>query len=268
MRKFIHKIQDLSKKAVELNQALQGLPGKAAEARQAIVMSAGELQQIRSDVQTSLNGLRATSENGLLQAMREINDATDIFEEAGYELTGMDLDLALAQRLSAQLQKFEDVPHTTLQTLLAQQTGETIKSVLSGIIKAEETAANIELTHLKLDGVIIHVGAIPIIRMCWRSDTFVEQVTAEPAQQFVSTVPSVSAAVPQSSAAYGSGSFFEQKAPSSAQTALPYAPSSAEAKPSAFTSSTHWDKKVVETSGAKVSALDRFKKMPDLSKRA
>ena len=95
MRKFITKMQDLSKKAAALQQTVQGMPAKAAELRQAVVMSAGELQQIRTDVHSTLNGLRTNTEDGLLQAMRQINDHTDTFEEAGYELTGMDLDLAL-----------------------------------------------------------------------------------------------------------------------------------------------------------------------------
>src|SRR5688572_17942497 len=99
MKNFINKVQDLGKKAAELKQAIQGAPAQAAQLREAVVMSADELHQIRSVVQANLHGLRANSEDRLLSAMREINDASLTFEEAGYELTGLDLDLSLPQRL-------------------------------------------------------------------------------------------------------------------------------------------------------------------------
>ncbi|MFN7138619.1 MAG: hypothetical protein ACK4UN_04720 [Limisphaerales bacterium] len=272
MRKFIHRVQDLSKKAGELQKTVQSMPGKAAELRQAVVMSAGELQQIRSDVQSNINGLRANSEDRLLQAMREINDHTYTFEEAGYELTGMDLDLAITQRLAVQFNRFEDVSLSTLQSLLAKQTKDVIKSILTGIIKAEETAANVELTHLKYDGVIVDIGAVPLIRMLWRSDTFVEQqdtvietVQSAPAPAVVaSAAPSGS---PVSSSPFGS--FFEPRpAPIAASSPAPVE-NSVTPSPEPIRIEVPAAKPQTAASPAettKQSALERFKKMPDLSK--
>jgi hypothetical protein len=277
MRKFIHRVKDLSQKAAEVKQQLQSMPGKAAELREAVVMSAGELQQIRSDVHANLNGLRANSEDRLLQAMREINDHTYTFEEAGYELTGMDLDLAITQRLAVHFQKFEEVSHSTLRALLSKQTRETVKAILSGIIKAEEIAANVELTHLKYDGVIVDVGAIPMIRMAWRSDTFTEQQetvieTAQPG----ATPGSSLASTPPISASPSIGSFFEQRtipisSPSATLTTQSQVSSQAADSPSAtvpLESHPAPEKpNPAHNPDWKQGALDRFKKMPDLSKR-
>jgi hypothetical protein len=166
---FITRAQALGKKAAELSQAVQTLPAKAAQIREAVTMTGGELKQLRTDVQSSLHGLRADSEDRLLSSMREINDHAALFKEAGYELFGMDLDLALNQRLAVHLEKVQDVSQATVRALLSRENSETIRSVLSGIAKAEETAANVELSQLVYGGLLIHIGALPMIRMCWRN---------------------------------------------------------------------------------------------------
>jgi hypothetical protein len=268
MRKFIHKVQELGKKAVEIQQALHSAPAKAAELREAVVMSAAELQQIRADVQANLHGLRVNSEERLLVSMREINDASLVFEEAGYELTGLDLDLSLPQKLLVHLAKFEDIPHSTLHSLVANESRITIKSILSGILKAEETAANVELTYLNLTGLVVHVGAVPLIRMCWRTEA-AEEPAASPATA-VQAAPQLAAAPAPASVAPSSpafGSFFEQRTiPTtkiSSSQPEPVAPvptltSSNEpaSQPASAPAESPWSR----------SALDRFKKMPDLSK--
>src|SRR5690606_13428173 len=115
-------------------------------------------------VQSNIHALRADNEDRVLHALREINDHALVFEEAGYELTGMDLDLALNQRLAVHLDRFDEVHQSTLRSLLSRQRVETVRSILGGIIKAEETAANVELSHLLYGGLIIHIGMVPMIR--------------------------------------------------------------------------------------------------------
>lgn len=266
MKNFIHKVQDLSKKAAELKQVIQSAPAKAAEVREALTMTAGELHQLRVDVQQSMNGLRANGEDRLLQSMREINDNTYTFEEAGYELTGMDLDLHLNHRLAVHFQKFEDVPHVKLRALINKETRETIKSILAGLLKAEESAANVEFTHLKYDGVVVHIGATPLIRMCWRSDTVrerkVETATVQQIQPSTPTAPQPSAPA--------FGSFFEQRVVSAqpgvaVQTvATSVEPVSEISQSSAQDSAPAEEKPLVSPWSS--DALSRFKKMPDLSK--
>ena len=270
MKNFLNKVHDLSKKAAEIKQAVQSAPAKAAELRQAVTMTAGELQQLRTDVQANLNGLRAHNEERLLHAMREVNDASLVFEEAGYELTGMDLDLSLNQRLAVSLTKFKDEPHAALRVLVAKESREIIKAILAGILKAEETAANVELSYLHLDGVIIHVGAIPLVRMCWRSDRAVD------VQQ---SSPTVATSVPTTPTppigASSIGSLFEHRSiPASKVTS----PSPSTTIPTPVVEATKVSESVPSLSSSRKQddpstaspwsrdALDRFKKMPNLSK--
>ena len=170
----------------------ESAPGKAAELRKALTLTAGEFQQLRADVQSNVSGLLAHDEDHLLRAMREINDRTDSFEAAGYELTGMDLDLTLSQRLAVHLQKFEEVSQSELRRLAARESSATVKSIFAGMINAEETAANVELTHLKLDGIVVHIGATPLVRICWSSDTLQDEVRAELSE----AVPAAPGAIP------------------------------------------------------------------------
>ena len=271
MKTLIQKVQALGKTAGEIKAALHSAPGKAAELRKALTMTAGEFQQLRADVQTNVTGLRAHSEDHLLQAMREINDRTEAFEEAGYELTGMDLDLTLTQRLAVHLRKFNDVSQSTLRSLAAKESSVTVKSIFAGIISAEDTAANVELTHLKFDGLMIHIGAMPLVRICWSTDTLLEEAQAMATQ--ASPMKPVAPAPAESSATLGS--YFEPKPLSIRATATTRPPepeidetieSSAVPPHSAAPVATPSKEPAASTSPWSKEALDRFKKMPSLSK--
>ncbi|MEO6033912.1 MAG: hypothetical protein ABIQ35_01525 [Verrucomicrobiota bacterium] len=262
MKNFINKVQDLGKKAAEIKQAIQSAPRKAAEIREALTMNAGELHQIRADVQANLNGLRANSPDRILRAMREVNDNTYTFEEAGYKLTGMDLDLTLNEKLAVHLQKFEDVPHVKLRALMAKESRETIKAILSGLLKAEESASNVEFTHLKYDGVVVHIGAVPLIRMCWRSDTLLqEQARAKVPESLPATPPPSSPSI---------GSFFEQRVIPASPVTAPVSqdlPVPVEPVPTVLPqTSIDFEPEKPSFSPWTSDALTRFKKMPDFSK--
>jgi hypothetical protein len=251
MKHLISKARDLGKKAAEIRQRVQELPAHAAKIREAVTMTGGELQQLRAEVQSSIHSLKADSEDRLLTTMREINDHALVFEEAGYELTGMDLDLALNQRLAIHLDKFEDVPHATVRTLHMRQTCETTRSILAAIMKAEETAANVELSHLEHVGLVIHAGALPMIRMCWRIlEPSAPETTAAAAAPASNTGPIHSTPA--------SGSMFELRPMPASPVRVVSAPvpAAAEPAPPAVEPASAWSQ----------SALDRFKKMPGTSK--
>lgn len=251
MKEFISKAQKFGKRAAELRQAVQNLPGQASKLREAVTMTGGELQQLRTDVESTIHALKTDNEERLLTTMREINDHAAVFTEAGYQLTGMDLDMAIHQRLAVHLEKFDNVSQSTLRSLQGRQNCESIKSVLAAIIKAEETAANVELTQLQHSGLIVHIGAIPMMRMLWRlEDTVVAEVPA------LSTTRGVIPATPQF------GSMFEPRA-------MPTAVRDATSAHAAAIPAAAPDVDQEKASGASawsLSALDRFKKMPGSSK--
>ena len=257
--KFVTRAQELGKKAAELSQAVHALPAKAAQIREAVTMTGGELKQLRSDVQTSLHALKAESEEHLLGSMREINDHAALFEEAGYLLNGMDLDLALQQRLTVYLEKTSGQSQAVVRGLISRSASPTIRSILSGILKAEETAANVELSRLVYSGLEVHVGAIPTVRMNWREPyepPSTEQVS--PPLRAVAPAP-VAPVAPVAPAP--SASMFELRP-------LPGGSVGVEAKAADMIASPAIAPAPLPTAPAAWSqdALARFKQMPGISK--
>jgi hypothetical protein len=257
MKKLITKAQVLGKRAAELRERVQDLPAQAAKIREAVTLTGAEFHQLRAEVQTGLHALKADTEDSLLRTMRQINEHALVFEEAGYELTGLDLDLAPHQRLAVHLDKFADVPLTDLRSLHARQTCAPVRSLLSGIMRAEESAARVELAYLQYAGLIFHAGALPMVRMRWRADAPDAGSTASSAATtFSPALPGSAAPAPEPA------SMFEERPmpPIRVQASPLPAPGSgsnvAPAVPTAPAPASAWSQ----------SALDRFKKMPALSK--
>src|SRR5678815_5261809 len=178
MKKIIHKIQDLGQKAAHVKQIIEAVPGQAAHIRESVLMTAGQLQQLRHDVQSTVTGLRADNDDRLAQALREIDGSAATFLEAGYELTGVDVEASPPQRLIVHLEKHESVPESTLRTLLSANSGrQTVYALLAALAKADALSEKVTLSHLNYRELTVHVGPTPTIRLCWRTETIHETVT-------------------------------------------------------------------------------------------
>ena len=92
MKNFIHKLQGFGQKAAHLQQVVAGAPAKAAQLRESVLLTAGQLQQMRAEVQGAVTGLSVDNEEWFTQALREISESTEIFREAGYALNGLDME--------------------------------------------------------------------------------------------------------------------------------------------------------------------------------
>jgi hypothetical protein len=271
MKKFINKIQDLGQKAAHLKQVVDAAPGKAAQIRESMLMTAGQLQQLRHDVQSTVTGLRADNDDRLAQALREIDGSAGTFLEAGYELTGVDLEASPTQRLVVHLEKVATVSESTLHSLLSANSGrQTVYALLQALAKADALSEKVTLSHLTYRELIVHVGATPTIRLGWRPETHVEEApvahAAAPGVQTTTIATAPAASSPPPLPAFSQSSFFEQRTipttshPSTTETPPVIStstPASASTPaPDAAPAGGHW----------KQSALERFKKMPDVSK--
>lgn len=268
MKRMIRRVQDLGQKASQLKQALEAAPAKAAELRESVLMTAGQFQQMRHDVQSTMTGLRVDSEDRLAQALREINGATSTLLEAGYELTGVDMDLSPVQRLVVHLEKIDHASEQTIRSLLSANSGrQTVYALLSALAKADAVSEKVRVPDFTYRELLIHLGPTPSVRLCWRTDADYEEAAPEPAT--VVAGPPPTPPLP----AFGQSSFFEPRTPVAAraepsvsatsqaasqpvESALTPAASAPEAPASTTAPEGHW----------RQSALDRFKKMPDLSK--
>lgn len=282
MKKFIHRIQDLGQKAGQLKEAVEGVPGQAARLRDAVLVTAGHLQDMRKDVQASVAGLRAENDDRIAAALNEIQAGTDEIRKAGYELGGVEMELDPVQRLMVLLDKVAEVRASELQSLLAANASRrTLHGVLSALVKAEEFAARCGLRELEYRQLRVSVGPIPSIRLIWRAEE-IETVVVPPAlpASAYSKPPTPVATQPEPAGAstpasvseaspFGKDSFFERRVSEPTVTAEDSGVESPAPRSSAELPSPTRREPVAapDRSDWSSSALDRFKKMPNLSRR-
>ena len=282
MKQFLSKVKDLSKKAVEIKAAMQLVPPKVAEIREAVAATAGQLQQLRVDVQSSVVNLKANSEDHLSRAMQEINSSLDVFLEAGFELSGMDLEISPVQRLFVHFNRLEEVHPSRLRAVIANvQHRKTTQAILTSMLQGQEMADTVQLSELtKFDfrELIVSMGPIPSVRICWRPEETAEaEKVAQPAKTIPTSAPAAQTtqpAAPQS--AFTQTSYFEKR--TSQSLSLPAATTSATPPAEAFApqpqpsrvrlpaAESSAAETTSTTTGSKQDPLARFKKMPDLSK--
>lgn len=284
MKKFIHRIQDLGQKAGQLKEAIEGVPGQATRLRDTVLVTAGQLQDLRKDVQSSVAGLRAENDDRIAAALNEIQDGAGEIRKAGYELSGVEMELDPVQRLIVLLDKVADVPASELQSLLAANANRrTLHGVLSSLVKAEEFAAQCGLRELDYRQLRVSVGPIPSIRLIWRAEEIETVVVppALPASAFstppvpVATRPepagrSAPAPIPAPEVSpFGKDSFFERRVSETTVTAENPGVESLAPRPAAELPSPTRREPVPapDRSDWSSSALDRFKQMPNLSRR-
>jgi hypothetical protein len=280
MKKFVMKIQDYGQKAAQLQQAIKNVPPKIAEIREAVAMTTGELQQLRTNVQSSVTGLIAGDTASLSLALKEINGAAEVFEQAGYALDGVDMELSPSQRLTVHLARVEDADEDLLKSLIvANQQRRTVSAILSALLRAEEMAGSMQLTGLVYQELTVQIGTIPTVRMCWRAGELVEEAAAPPplpapppalpaapAPPAPPAPPAAPTPPPQPAASgFSLGSMFERR---STQTATPVAPAVAAttAPVHAAPAATAAEKSAAPVPAGSKDALERFKKDPHYSK--
>lgn len=270
MKQFISNIKNLSQKAAEFKAAMQSVPPKVAEIREAVSATAGQLQQLKSQIEFSVNDLRAEDETHLSEVLQEIGGSEEIFAKAGFVLGGVDIELSPVQRLLVHLHRVEDVHASVLRALAAaNQHRRSMHAILSSLLQAQQMAETVELENLTYDEVIIGIGPIPSVRLCWRSETVPAPVAAALATTVATLAPApvpapaAPAPAPAAQSVFGAGSFFEKRPPVEAAPAVaPTKPVEAAVPVATVT--------VVEpeiepaASAASSDPLARFKKMPNL----
>lgn len=270
MKQFISRVQNLSRKAAEVKAAMQQVPPKVAEIREAVAATTGQLQQLKSEIQYSVADLKADHEDHLSEALQEINGSAEVFAKAGFVLTGVDLEISPVQRLLVHLAKVEDVHASVLRSLLAaNQHRRTTRAILSSLLQAKQMAETVELGELIYNEVIVGIGPIPSVRLCWRPEE-TEPAPIVPPTPIISAAPPLAASAPLAApvpqSVFGTSSFFERRetvpAPAISPTIPPVGPES----PSVAAPTIVMQQPLPATAPTPLDPLARFKKMPELSR--
>lgn len=267
MKQFISKVKDLSQKAAEIKAAMQQVPPKVAEFREVVTSTAGQLQQLKSEIQFSVADLKADQEDHLSEALQEIHNSADAFAKAGFVLDGVDLEISPVQRVLVHLLRTEEGHTSMLRSLVqANQHRRTTRAILSSLLQAKQMAETVEVGGLIYNEVIVGIGPIPSVRLCWRAEQ-PESTLSAPATPTTPVPPPLAASAPvqaQPTSMFGSGSFFERREAPPTVTASPAATAPVEVAPAISEKAAANP----ETPIAAVATdpLARFKKMPDLAK--
>jgi hypothetical protein len=279
--KLVARIQSLGRQANQLRQVVEAAPAQAARLRESVVLTVGQLHQLRSEIQSGISELRSDSGDQLLKVLGEVRDSTEVIRQTGFELAGVDLEIGLTagQRLLLLLRKLEDKPASAIRALVdAHAARPALRGVLAAIQRAVELANTVDLPGLSLGQLTIAVGPIPTIRIGWRSEC------PMPATALASTLGVASPPVLSTPSG--------MKIPTEVVAASPVVSESVLTSPTPVVSvSAHAPMPVPSVQSAAVlqvpaptppvsttaktlgaqwrtNALDRFKKMPDLSKTA
>jgi len=265
MKRFISKVQNLSQKAAEIKAAMHQVPPKVAEIREAVAATTGQLQQLKSEIQYSVADLKADHEGHLSEALQEINSSADVFAKAGFALNGVDLEISPVQRLLVHLARIEDVHASVLRSLLsANQHRRTTRAILSSLLQAKQMAETVELAELIYHEVIVGIGPIPSVRLCWRPEEVEPTLVMQTAPAIAIAPPlaaSAPLAPPQPPSVFGASSFFERR---EAKPAPGVPPATTEVTPTVTT--TVPQPKPAAEPPAPLDPLARFKKMPILTR--
>lgn len=269
MKPFISKFKNLSRKAAELKAAMQQVPPKVAEIREAVAATKGQLQQLKSEIHYSVGDLKADDEERLSTMLQEINSSEEVFAQAGFVISSVELDISPAQRLLVHLTKVEDVHPSVIRSLMSSnQKRRTIHSILSALLQARQMAATVEFNQLSYDEVVIGVGPIPSVRLRWHPEETEEEEAAPVHSKTEKSAPAP-ALTATTQSMFGPGSFFEKRPastpvnPRSTIATVPVSTSTAETEEESEVAA---DSQSSPTPATKVDPLTRFKKMPDFSK--
>lgn len=270
MKQFISRVKNLSQKAAEIKAAIQQVPPKVAEIREAVAATTGQLQQLKSEIQYSVADLKAEHEDHLSEALQEINSSAEVFEKAGFALGGVDLEISPVQRLLVHLARVEDVHASVLRALLsANQHRRTTRAILSSLLQAKQMAEAVELGDLIYNEVIVGIGPIPSVRLCWHPEE-TEPAPIIPPVPAISATPPLAASAPlpapQPQSMFGTSSFFDRRETNPAPTISPTIPPPTPESTSAAAPTIVMQQQVPPAAPAPLDPLARFKKMPELSR--
>jgi hypothetical protein len=291
MKKFLHRVQQLQQTAVRFKQAVDAAPGKAQQFRDTVQQTTTQLQQLRAGVQDSVAALKSDSDDSLARHLTELNAGIPTLARAGYDVTGVDVEPGAIPRLIVHLDRVEGAATESLHALLSPPPfSKLLTALLRALQQAEALEGQVQVGDLDFRGLIVHLGALPTVRLCWRRDETEAEAETAPAPQAVpgarptattTTITTASATagggvanetmaatcpptVPVSiTSPYGAGSYFDRPATVTARRAAPAVetPVAAAAAPTPAAA----DAEPALTGDWRKDALARFKKMPNLS---
>lgn len=163
---------------------------KAEEIRAMIEDGAETIRDIRADVEGTVEELKADSEEKMMESLEKIQDAERVFEEAGYDLRAMELEMGFNPKVVAVLKHESKISARKKERLLKQhEEDKVLKAILTSLFKAEALEDKVHLQRLTFSEVHLEMGLVPAIHVLWEDKSTAGIATT---QSRLSSSPTVS----------------------------------------------------------------------------
>jgi len=163
---------------------------KAEEIRAMIEDGAETIRDIRSDVEGTVEELKADSEEKMMESLEKIQSAERVFEEAGYDLRAVELEMGFNPKVLAILKHESKISVRKKERLLKQhEEDKVLKTILTSLFKAEALEDKVHLQRLTFSEVHLEMGLVPAIHVLWEDKSTAGIATT---QSRLSSSPTIS----------------------------------------------------------------------------
>lgn len=266
MKRIARGIRKFNEHVATAGNFAQTAARQIEEVRHTVANTTGQLQSLRAELPQWAGDLHAGSEERIAEAMAALNQSDEVFEQAGFAIGGIDLEISPAHRVIVHLIMIREIPPREIERLARSCPPGVQRAVLGALVKAREMGQTFAPEGLPDHRVQIALGPIPTVRLVWRNEG---EESPTPAQNLGTSAPSGLPAAPASgsSTAFSSslsqspGGFFG----SSTTIRLPQTPTPAPVEtgsPSLSGNAAPAVASAAQPSDAPVDPLARFKVMP------
>ncbi len=154
---------------------------KAEEVSGAVTEAAIEMKQAMAE---ATQELKSVGEDKLLETANAISKNRPVFEEAGYTVSGMEMELGLNPRVVANFRRHAEVPLREQELLIAElekkppAEGNLVVLMLKSLLKVQAMENRVHLDQLALAEVTLEIGIPPSARITWREQVQVKTAVA------------------------------------------------------------------------------------------
>ena len=155
---------------------------KAEEVSGAVTEAAGEMKQAMTE---ATQELKSVGEDKLLETTNAISKNRAVFEEAGYTLSGLEMELGLNPRVIAHFRRHAEVPLREQELLITElekkppADGNLVVLMLKSLLKVQAMENRVRLERLAMAEVTLEVGIPPSARITWREQVKVKTAVAQ-----------------------------------------------------------------------------------------
>ena len=118
---------------------IKKLKDKAQKIRTTIEEGSTTLRELRAEVEGTVDSLKADSEEKLMDIVTEIQESVQVFEEAGYELIGLRIEMGFNPKVVPKIRRISEISDRDFRKLIDEHKDrEVVAALLRALRKAEQ----------------------------------------------------------------------------------------------------------------------------------